>query len=98
MPIAGVGQLIDGRATVAMCLLGPLSEYRGESHAVVDVSQQGHDWMSDSPTFDVEQRAKAVYFANQWAEAEHLYREVQSTSEQQGRQVARNMLGSICER
>ena len=59
---------------------------------------KGHDWMSDSPTFDVEQRANAAYFANQWAEAEHLYREVQSTSEQQGRQVARNMLGSICER
>jgi hypothetical protein len=54
--------------------------------------------MSDSPTFDVEQRANAAYVAKQWAEAEQLYREVLSTSDQQGRQIARNMLGSICER
>lgn len=58
----------------------------------------GREWMSDSPTFDLEQRANAAYFAKRWTEAERLFSEVLSKSDQQGRQVAHNMLGKLYER
>lgn len=50
------------------------------------------------PTHDLEARANTAYFARRWDEAERLFREVLARADREGQQVARNMLGTICER
>lgn len=51
-----------------------------------------------SPTYELNVKASYAFSAKDWPKAEHLYREVLAKSDQEGRQVARNMLGRICER
>jgi tetratricopeptide (TPR) repeat protein len=52
---------------------------------------------TNPPTFALEQRANAAFFARRWTESECLFLEVMTKADLEGRQVARNMLGQIYE-